>query len=616
MGNSDVDTAGVSVISKLASPFDSPKLTVDDGTSDTTLEDGEISEGRIRNDEVDTKSKVVVDSKEAVKTLKDESKVDLSSATATVLEQDEDEHMDAAVSPKSDQIAASSNVSEDQSATSHPVGDGLASDRAAEDPVMPKENKEKEETRDAGADQGDNVAIVHETSVVEGVVSTVSARSVPPHMRPEYSPAERQSSLQASKYSSGPTDVSRYSDLPRAPRQPYGQHSNFNYRPDNDRGDLARLGAQLMKVRTELDAERKKSANMRKVIGAEKQQEMDAALVSMTTDLLSKQAEALSSKMRLKAKERELAYREARIQQLEVYLSEGQKQIYHQDDGELGDRTMADVDREHERRQAELKMQKVTADMEGKFATRLQHLQLREAAQQMREQQYKALIRGEIKSELKCRTEPEIEEKITETADIEYNRGFGAGKEAGRKQAEEEAHERGFLEGYGACHRAEATLSKFRQGIISRDSPELDFIYDAAHPHNPFTIGEKMGVLRGKGSIEKGQAVDLNVGKGKQPVIEQREHIVVQRRAEEPGRKFSPPRLTFASELRGPQAMHNGHVVLANSSAASSPTATAMPKTNSMIGGGVPGGTGESVYEGRRIVKYEETEESNLIDLY
>ncbi|KAI9876255.1 MAG: hypothetical protein M1823_007313, partial [Watsoniomyces obsoletus] len=156
---------------------------------------------------------------------------------------------------------------------------------------MPKENDEKEESRDVGGDQGDGVAIVHEASVVEEVVSTVSARSVPPHMRPEYSPAERQSSLQASKYTSGPTDVPRYSDLPRAPRQPYGQHSNFNYRSDNDRGDLARLGAQLMKVRTELDAERKKSANMRKMIAAEKQREMDAALVSMTTDLLSKQAE-------------------------------------------------------------------------------------------------------------------------------------------------------------------------------------------------------------------------------------------------------------------------------------------------------------------------------------
>ncbi|KAH7087453.1 hypothetical protein FB567DRAFT_346102 [Paraphoma chrysanthemicola] len=617
MGNTDADTAGVSVISELASPFDSPKLTVDDGMSDTTLEDGEILEGSIRNDVVDTKRDAVVDSKEAVKTVKDESKMDLDSATATVLEKYEDEHTNDADSVNPDHLADRSNVSKDKPATPHPVEAGLAPDVASEDPVMPKEEMKKEKSRDAGADQGDSAAIVHEASVVEEVVSPVGARSLPPHMRPDFqSPTERQSGLQVSKYSSGPSDVPRYPDLPRAPRQPYGQHNNFNYRPENDRGDPARSSAQLMKVRNELDAERKKSANMRKMIGAEKQREMDAALVSMTTDLLSKQAETLSSKLRLEAKERELAYREARIQQLEVYLSEGQKQIYHQDDGELGDRTMADVNRQHERRQAELKMQKVTADMEAKFATHLQHLQLREAAQKMREQQYKALIRGEIEAELKGRTGPEIEEKINEVADMEYNRGFGAGKEAGRKQAEEDARERGFLEGYGACHRAEVTLSKSRQGLISRDSPELDFIYDAAHPHNPFTMGEKMGALMGKGSVEKCQAMNVNVGKGKQPVIEQRKDVVVQRRIEEPARKFPPPRPTFASELRGPQAMHNGHVVLANRSATSSPTATATPKTNGMNGGGMPGGTGESVYEGRRIVKYKETEESNLIDLY
>jgi hypothetical protein len=82
-GNPDADTAGISAISEPASPFDSPKLTVDDGMSDTTLEDGEILEGRIKNDVVDAKSNVVVDSKEAVKTPNDEWKVDLDSATAT-----------------------------------------------------------------------------------------------------------------------------------------------------------------------------------------------------------------------------------------------------------------------------------------------------------------------------------------------------------------------------------------------------------------------------------------------------------------------------------------------------------------------------------------------------
>tara|TARA_R110002003_G_scaffold48_19_gene4118 strand:+ start:20363 stop:21241 length:879 start_codon:yes stop_codon:yes gene_type:complete len=292
-----------------------------------------------------------------------------------------------------------------------------------------------------------------------------------------------------------------------------------------------------MKTRNELDAERMKSTNMRKTVEGEKQQEMNAALASMTTDLLRKQADALSHKTKVEAKERDLAYREARIEQLEVFLSEGQKQLYHQNDGELGDRTIADVDREHGRRQVELKMQKLTADMEGKLATRLQHLQLREAAQQMREQQYKAIIRSSLEADIKGRTMPEIEARISEVADIEYNRGFGAGKEAGRKQAQEEAQEMGFLEGYGACRRAEVSLSKVRQGLIPCDSPELDFIYDPAHPNNPFNVGERMGKLGRKKPVQNGQPMAADSSREKQLLSLKKEDSVIQKKADEPVRK-------------------------------------------------------------------------------
>jgi hypothetical protein len=73
--------------------------------------------------------------------------------------------------------------------------------------------------------------------------------------------------------------------------------------------------------------------------------------------------------------------------------------------------------------------------------------------------------------------------------------------------------------------------------------------------------------------------------------------------------RMPAPRPTFASEFRtNVPAMHNGAYVLANN--AGSPSAAAAPKVN----GGA--NFGEDVYAGRRIVKYEDSDEGNLIDLY
>jgi hypothetical protein len=304
-------------------------------------------------------------------------------------------------------------------------------------------------------------------------------------------------------------DSPRSAHIPRALHN--HMHSQYNaFRSDVSGNELARTRAQLMKTRNELEAERKKSADMRTSVENEKQKVMEAALAVMTTDLLNKQGKTLSHQAKVDAKERELQYREARIEQLEIYLSEGQKQIYRQanpdEDIDEDGLTMADVNREHDRRQAELSAKKHIADMESKLNHRLQTLKLREAAQQMREEQYKALMRGAVEAEVREGSMPEVEAKLAQVADIEYNRGFGAGKEAGRRQSEEGAHERGLLEGYVLCHRSQVTMSKFRQGLIARDSPELDFIFDATHPHNMFTMGARFGEMKvGK---EKKQMAD------------------------------------------------------------------------------------------------------------
>jgi hypothetical protein len=247
-----------------------------------------------------------------------------------------------------------------------------------------------------------------------------------------------------------------------------------------------------MKTKHELDTERNKNLRLRKTIEAEQQQKVEAASAIMLTNLLREQAEALTLKAKVEARERELDLREQKVEQLEVYLSEGQKQLWFSLEAN-GDRPMSALQMEHARREAELNAQKTFADMNGKFNIRIESLRLREAAQQMREQQYKAMVRESLKAEF-------VENSLTSDkadgiAQVEYDNGFGAGKEAGRNEALKQSHERGFLEGYGACHRTQVTLSKVRQGLIARDSPELDFLYDANHPHNLWNIGELVGRL-------------------------------------------------------------------------------------------------------------------------
>jgi hypothetical protein len=304
------------------------------------------------------------------------------------------------------------------------------------------------------------------------------------------------------QYSTSAREVPRYIDIPRAPRAQYPTNAYQTYRSDGGREELARKHADLMKMRNELEAERKKLAGMRKLIEEETRMGMDATLGSLTANLFNEQYKTLAHQQKVDAKVRELRFREDRIEQLEIFLSEGQKYAYRQENEEEGGLSMAEVRSEHERRQAELAVRKDFADREHKLAMHKQALQLREAGLQMREQQYKALVRGKLEAEMRDKTLPDMKAKLEAVANVEYNRGFGAGKVAGRGEVEEETRQQGFLEGYQACHRAQVVLSNLRHGRIARDSPELDFIYDLAHSHSLFAMGARVGGLL---SAEKGK---------------------------------------------------------------------------------------------------------------
>ncbi|KAI4606101.1 hypothetical protein J4E80_010309 [Alternaria sp. BMP 0032] len=573
------DSTGVKTAT-LGSPFPSPRIVAEDIKSSTSLEDGEIVEQDLNNE--------------------------LGAISVTVQEQQEQ------IDDKEKTKLASPIAKKEAPLASPP---GLHVEATKTDVDTGAEDSDVKTDTDAN---------------IEVPKPSRPAHSLPPHMRPDFqSPPSRLFGLPDPRQIMSPNEVIRFHDAQRA-RFHFNSHGSRGG-DHGDREQIVRLNAQLMKLKNELDAERNKGVRLRKSIEAEQQQKVEAASSVMLTNLLRDQATTLTLKSKVEARERGLDEREQKITQLEVYLTEGQKQLMYALE-ENGDRPMSAVQIEHARREADLSAQRAMADMNGKLNIKIEALRLREAAQQMREQNWKAIAREQLEAEFADNSI--THEKADEVAEEAYNDGFGAGKEAGRKDALKESHQRGFLEGYGACHRTQVTLSKVRQGLIARDDPELDFLYDANHPHNLYTIGSLLGRMETENSNEQtSKATDRKeiVTEKGTPVpdrkIESAEktsrmevtingHVddhtngpnsghsngingntndhnngAMIHKREEPVIKMPPPRPTFAAELRGPSLTHNGHIVLANNVA--SPVAKET---------------------GRPIIKYED-EGVNLIDL-
>ncbi|KAI4613306.1 uncharacterized protein J4E87_009953 [Alternaria ethzedia] len=573
------DSTGVKTAT-LGSPFPSPKLVAEDSKSSGSLEDGEIVEQDLDND--------------------------VGAIPVTVQEQQEQ------LDDKENTKLASPIAKKEVLLASPP---GLHVEATKTDVDIETEDSDSKTDTHAN---------------VEAPKSSRPAHSLPPHMRPDFqSPPSRLFGLQDPRHMMSPNEVNRFNDAPRAPRSHFNSHGSRGG-DHGDREQIVRMNAQLMKLKNELDAERNKGVRLRKSIEAEQQQKVEAASSVMLTNLLRDQATTLTLKSKVEARERDLDEREQKITQFEVYLSEGQKQLMYALE-ENGDRPMSAVQMEHARREAELHAQKAVADMNGKLNIKIEALRLREAAQQMREQNWKAIAREQLEAEFADNSI--THEKADEVTEEAYNDGFGAGKEAGRKEALKESHQRGFLEGYGACHRTQVALSKMRQGLIARDDPELDFLYDANHPHNLWNIGEMVGRLQRddkialtKEDVKKETSIEKKTPAPVQEDDDPEETSRINRKIdgrmnghtnghtngpnsghpnginshnngtmihkrEEPAIKMPPPRPTFAAELRGPSLTHNGHIVLANNVA--SPVAKET---------------------GRPIIKYED-EGVNLIDL-
>ncbi|KAF1833232.1 hypothetical protein BDW02DRAFT_599220 [Decorospora gaudefroyi] len=399
-------------------------------------------------------------------------------------------------------------------------------------------SKDIVEAKDTKENQGqDDTAVKNEAQVTKAAGKAVEK----PHIRSQlHPPAHYQDLPQASKRITlsevvRTNQAARLQEGPRGPRTSYAQ-----YDPCRTTMNREHVNGAVLRWKNESEAELKKTLNLRKTIEAEQQQKFEAATSSMLSNLFREQAEALELQARYQAKMRDLEYREKRIEQTEVYLSEGQKQLFFSlEQNEI--RLMSAVQMEFAHREAELHAKKTLADAEAKLAIKMEALEHRDAAVQMREQQYKALIRDAIVAEAGAISP----EKTEEISDVAYNDGFVAGKDQGRKEGQEQAHQKGFLEGYSACHQTQVALAKFRKGDIPGDSPELDFLHDLEHPHNMFQIGSMTGRM--------GAGPSADVKTNTPPSIKD---------------KYPPPRPTLAATLRGPVLMHNGQIVLANHAAA------------------------------------------------
>ena len=342
------------------------------------------------------------------------------------------------------------------------------------------------------------------TEMQEANDTSAQPRSVPPHMRPSFKgPVTQNLGAQQLGVSTCDLKGSDHADLlqrdwptpvPRAPRvfcPPGGYQPS---RPPVDLDELQRMRAQLMKARNDLEVERKVNAEMRRTVGAEKQASISAAMSDMLTELLQKQADALAAKAKIQEKDRELQHRERKIAQLEAYLADGQKQLKFQLE-EQGIRMMSAVEEANLRRDVELKLRHQFFDIEGKIGIQVERLRHQEAAQKIREQEYKASIRDALETEIREQLVQDVRAKavVSKATEVVYERGLPDGKQVVGVKAPEETLKREFLKGYAACYRSLTALYNLRNGHVTADSPELAFLFDPTHSENPHNMGLSIG---------------------------------------------------------------------------------------------------------------------------
>ncbi|KAF9695275.1 hypothetical protein EKO04_006937 [Ascochyta lentis] len=498
-----------------------------------------------------------------------------------------------------------------------------------------------------------------EETVTETPKGTPPVRKVPPHMRPMPKPANPQHSNTQDRMREWPVPVPR---IPRAYCPPGGYQPS---RPPLDYDEIQRTKAQLMKARNDLENERKANAETQKTVGAEKQAIIGAAMSNMLTDLLHKQAEALAEKAKTQEKERELQYRERKITQLESFLSDGQRQLKYELE-QQGIRPMSVIEKANLRHEIELNVRHQLSDIQGRIAIQVERLRHQEAAQKIREQQYRVSIRDAVEAEVRAQIgrDEQVRAADAKTAELACERGLAESKRSADANTSGVALRQDFLKGYAACFRSQTALYRMRTGRIATDSPELAFLYDPTHPENIHNVGVQIGRMEDTPEKTEDNAMGAAIchkstkEAATQAVATHRDHDQVdlsnsgpvhssqtvnhtekahetqrskplqemqKEQQEQSVRSGSfPQRSTFAGELRSSSAATSRAAFASRFDAQSIPNG---PHATETAAGNIAtrtrwtGSAEEGVCAERRTVRYEESSDvepasPNLIDLY
>ncbi|KAJ4302965.1 hypothetical protein N0V90_001856 [Kalmusia sp. IMI 367209] len=261
--------------------------------------------------------------------------------------------------------------------------------------------------------------------------------------------------------------------LPRAPRR-------FPNDPRRDgeriepREEARSLQSELRKVKQDLEIERKTRKAAMEEFEANIRRNYETALEQTISEIFQQRVVIVKQTVEVKKQELDVQAREDLVRQTEQILALGHKHFAGADDQDL--KTFTDINQELIRAQVAHELAQHDRNANRDLALRTEELNA-EAIEAL-----EAKLKADIEYDIAMRV-----------ANVEYDRGFADGKSIGKIEGNDELRSACYNEGYAACHEYEVRMKQFRAGTLSKDSPEMAFLFDPEHPDHPFNRGLQIG---------------------------------------------------------------------------------------------------------------------------
>jgi len=269
------------------------------------------------------------------------------------------------------------------------------------------------------------------------------------------------------------------------------QYANDTMR-DRDRDELLRLQAQNVQLRKELRIERERNERMRNAVQTNSQEDIDAVLGPILAAQVHEKIALMKEMTTIRQQQTDLERRNKLIEQTETFLAAGQRELYYQVDAQ-NTSTLTDKEHEYAQQQGAINATATMNLRELDLQLGYNELSIQRVYLESREQVYKLLVRRKIEVELRAVFEREFETRVCQSVKEAYNRGFKEGRQEGQKDNAEDVDGSAFAKGYSTARRQQNTLIALRNGSLSYDSPDLDFLTNPDHPDNLFNMGIQVG---------------------------------------------------------------------------------------------------------------------------